>query len=252
MTEVLWVPLLLKVWDILKSKGPARGLMLNPAKCEWSWLNSECEEPCPIPGVPLVPTSEISMLGVPMGSGDFCSKYVSKKLLARLIKTMDQLMDFEDSQTAMFLMRTSYSMVRATHFMRTTPVGLWGEEALEFDALVHKTAEGILGFPLQGDAWVQACLTPKFGGLGLRRVVDHSRAAYAASWYQSQSTSGEEWEIPRMVSKFDRVTQKVASFEIDQKIYEGLVEVRLRPGQATPAAHFRATRRCFYYGGTEC
>jgi hypothetical protein len=108
--------------------------------------------------------------------------------------------------------------------MRTTPVGLWGEEALEFDGLVHKTAESILGFPMQGDTWLQACLTPKFGGLGLRRVADHARAAYAASWHQSQATAGESWSMPRSVVKFEHTTQKAASFKIDQDIYEGLVE----------------------------
>ena len=33
------VPVLLKVWALLKEKGPARGLHLNPSKCEWSWLS---------------------------------------------------------------------------------------------------------------------------------------------------------------------------------------------------------------------
>ena len=60
------VELLKKVWEILKSKGPALGLHLNPSKCEWSWLDPSCELPCPIVmvGVPeaeqakLVPHSD--------------------------------------------------------------------------------------------------------------------------------------------------------------------------------------------------
>ena len=34
--------LLLKVWEILKAEGPPLGLVLNPTKCEWSWLDPKC------------------------------------------------------------------------------------------------------------------------------------------------------------------------------------------------------------------
>ena len=42
------VELLTKVWELIKTKGPALGLHLNPSNCEWSWLNSACDLPCPI------------------------------------------------------------------------------------------------------------------------------------------------------------------------------------------------------------
>ena len=71
------VELLKKVWEVLKAKGPAMGLHLNPSKCEWSWLDPECTLPCPIRlegvseenQVKLVPHSEIQMLGVPLVNG---------------------------------------------------------------------------------------------------------------------------------------------------------------------------------------
>ena len=34
---------------------------------------------------------------------------------------MNKLMDFEDTQAALFLLRLSFGIVRATHFMRTIP-----------------------------------------------------------------------------------------------------------------------------------
>ena len=73
----------------------------------------------------LVLHSEIQMLGVPMGSDAFVSGFVEKKLLGRLQETISKLVDFEDSQSAMFLLRVSYSIVRAVHFMRTTPLHQW-------------------------------------------------------------------------------------------------------------------------------
>ena len=63
--------LLLKVWEILKNGGVPLGLELNSKKCEWSWLNPDCNLVCPIDGVPITPTSEIQILGVPLGSQEF-------------------------------------------------------------------------------------------------------------------------------------------------------------------------------------
>ena len=42
------VGLLRKVWDLIQSRDPELGLHLNSSKCEWSWLDPQCQEPCPI------------------------------------------------------------------------------------------------------------------------------------------------------------------------------------------------------------
>ena len=123
------VELLKKVWQILKDRGPALGLHLNPSKCEWSWLDPDCTLPCPIRldgvaeenQVKWIPHSEIQMLGVPLGGDVFVSDFVRKKLLGRLSETVEKLVWFEDSQAATYLLRVSYSIVRAVHFMRSNP-----------------------------------------------------------------------------------------------------------------------------------
>jgi len=123
------VELLKKAWEIIKTRGPALGLHLNPAKCEFSWLNASCQLPCPIrlegakeeDQVKLVPTDEIQMLGVPLGSDTFTAAYVDKKLFNRLHTTINQLVEFEDTQSAIFLLRVSFSSA-GYHFMRTTPL----------------------------------------------------------------------------------------------------------------------------------
>src|SRR5690348_990598 len=136
--------LLQQVWDLLLSKGPPRGLHLNPDKCEWSWLDSSddgVDPPCPLlsnghhSGVPVVPVDSICMLGVPLGSPASCAAYVKDKLFQRLIPTIERLSDFDDCQSALFL-RTSFGSVMATHFMRTTPLECWTQEASEFDRLI--------------------------------------------------------------------------------------------------------------------
>jgi len=60
---------------------------------------------------------------------------------------VERLADFDDIQSAFFLLRTSYSIVRATHFMRTTPLPKWKLQAEKFDQQVWDAAQGILGLP---------------------------------------------------------------------------------------------------------
>ena len=86
---------------------------------------------------------------------------------------LDKLTVFEDSQAASFLLRVSFSAVRANHFMRTTPLSHWRGVASSFDSTVRGAFESIVGFPLSESAYTQASLTPRLGGFGLRQVSLH-------------------------------------------------------------------------------
>ena len=225
------VELLKQVWEVLKVRGPALGLHLNPSKCEWSWLDPTCSLPCPIRlggvseenQVKLVPHSEIQMLGVPLGDDTFVSGFVSKKLLGRLSETVEKLVGFEDSQAASYLLRVSYSIVRAVHFMRTTPLAQWRKQGEEFDEMVCDAAGRILGYPLDARTFAQAALTPKLGGLGLRRSVEHAGFAYSASWHESRVQAREEWVRPDQVGEV-HVRQADASFSFDEEMHQYLVD----------------------------
>jgi len=200
-------------------------LKVNAKKCEWSWLDASCNLPSPIKDVPLVPTEEIVMLGVPLGSKSKNAAYVERKLFSRLDKVTDKLKDFDDSQSAFYLLRVSFSIVRATHFMRTTPLSNWTSEALKFDSEIRTAAEAILGFTFEDESsYLQACLTPSLGGLGLRRTVVHADTAYAASFLEAMGESGERWAVPSVVLSCESRSQKDASYNIDKKIHAQLVE----------------------------
>ena len=98
--------------------------------------------------VKLVPHSQIQMLGVPLGGDVFVSEFVEAKLLGRLASTVERLVEFEDTQSATYLLRVSFSIVRAVHFMRTTPLEQWKEQAAKFDVMIRSGIERILGFPM--------------------------------------------------------------------------------------------------------
>ena len=42
-----------------------------------------------------------------------------------------------------------FGTVRAVHFMRTTPLEQWKEQAVKFDVMIRNAIESILGFPCQ-------------------------------------------------------------------------------------------------------
>ena len=137
------------------------------------------------------------MLGVPLGSAQKNGEFVARKLFDRLEKVIFQLRDWEDAQSAFYLLRVSFGSVRATHFMRTTPFAHWKEHGERFDEVIRGAAESILGFPFTPPAaYVQACLTPSLGGLGLRRVSEHADVAFAASFHESKVIARESWLEP--------------------------------------------------------
>jgi len=187
--------LLLKVWEILKKGGVPLGLELNSKKCEWSWLNPDCNLVCPIDGVPITPTSEIQILGVPLGSQEFTESFVKRDLLDVAEGVMSKLIDFEDTQAAIFLLRLSFGIVRATHFMRTTPLSLWSKQLVSL-MKVSQTVFQCLGLKPTDEAYAQASVSTTIGGLGVRRILDHANGAFTASWHEAQVITDEKWIKP--------------------------------------------------------
>ncbi len=63
------------------------------------------------------------MLRVPLGTDVFVSDFVEKKLLGRLQDTVNRLVEFEDTQAAAYLLRVSFSIVRAVHLFHAHDSG---------------------------------------------------------------------------------------------------------------------------------
>jgi hypothetical protein len=135
---------------------------------------------------------------------------------------MGKLAEFDDPQAAMYLLRLSYGIVRANHFMRTTPLAQWADVAATFDECVRETVGKILGTSFPGDSYVQACVSSKIGGLGVRRVADHAVGAFSASWYEARATAGEEWVCPSCCGP-SYFPQSVASAAADAATWSSLI-----------------------------
>ena len=88
------------------------------------------------------------MLGVPLGSDEKAAQFIEKELLGNQAKMVNRLADFDDIQSAFFLLRVSFSIVRATHHMRTTPLQKWKDQAESFDKGIWDAAQSILGLTM--------------------------------------------------------------------------------------------------------
>ena len=135
---------------------------------------------------------------------------------------MAKLAAFEDPQVAMYLLRISYGIVRANHFMRTTPLPQWKDIANKFDLCVRETVSKIIGTTFPDDSYRQACISTKIGGLGVRKVEEHAPAAFTASWHEASQTCGEKWTAPDSCLPVNQ-PQSAASAEIDRSTLESLI-----------------------------
>jgi hypothetical protein len=65
--------------------------------------------------------------------------------------------------------------------MRTTPLDLFYDAATDFDMMVRKSFESILGMALDAPSWEQAKLSLNTSGIGLRPCTAHAHGAFIAS-----------------------------------------------------------------------
>ena len=103
----------------------------------------------------------------------FNSEFVEKKLMKRLSRTVTALSEFEDSQAAFYLLRVSYSIVQnsALHADHAT-----GALAGPRQELRQADAQGGGDHPRHSPehSYKQSCVTPKLGGMGMRKVEEHA------------------------------------------------------------------------------
>jgi len=164
------------------------------------------------------------MLGVPLGSAEASEEFVEKELCVATEAVMSKLIEFEDTQAALFLLRLSFGICRATHFMRTTPLSVWRNQAAKFDTVVGQAVFQCLALKPTPEAYDQASVSTTIGGLGVRRILDHAKGAFTASWHESQGITHESWtnNFPESDCSSVYESQQRASSKIDACIMNKL------------------------------
>ena len=146
-----------KVFQFIESEGPARGLVLNVKKSEIWWPTRTGSDP--FPGeVDRVENAGVKLLGAPIGSREFTTEFVKKKLKA-LGEVSKALREVNDAQVEFGLFRGCLSYNKINHLLRTCPPDLLQDALERFDEHFQNMVAQILRVScLSEDQWDQASL----------------------------------------------------------------------------------------------
>jgi len=169
-----------KVFQLIESEGPARGLVLNVKKNEVWWPTRASADPFPAE-VDRVENAGVKLLEAPIGSREFTTEFVKKELKA-LDEVCKALREVNDAQVEFGLFRGCLSYNKINHLLRTCPPELLQDALERFDEHFQNMVAQILRVPcLSESQWEQASLPVKFAGLGVNQTKVIAGSAYVGS-----------------------------------------------------------------------
>ena len=224
----------LRALHVIEELGPALGLHVNLAKCEMFSRQGNISFP-PEVRCSLLPNLDI--LGAPIGDYLHCFKFIagrcaeSRKLLSGLVDVAAV-----DLQVSVSLLRMCGSFCRMFHIARVTPPSLASDGLRSFDEEVKECFVmcSAINLNVTNDAWSQAQLGLKFGGLGLRSLSHHAAAAFIASLSLSGFGKADNIHLKQAVAMFNTQVSPLnaitANFALEspihQKVLSGLIQAQ--------------------------
>ena len=101
--------------------------------------------------------------------------------VSKVLACQARLTDLDDPQVELHLLRSGLSLCKMVHLLRTTPPGSFELHLDRFDRGLRDTLCKVLRSSVHDQAWRQANLPTRLGGLGLRQA----RTAHAAAFLGS-------------------------------------------------------------------
>jgi len=173
-------PLIRQFLDRLLAIGPKYGLFVKMGKTELYWPSGDQAFPeFPAAIVRVGPDQAgIELLGSPVfGSPDFYDDAVQCRV-AKVVDAQHHLSDLDNPQVALHLLRSCLSLCKVNHLLRTVPAPLAASQWSRFDAECRAALGRIVHTSITDDAWAQATLPCRLGGLGLREAAAAHCAAF--------------------------------------------------------------------------
>ena len=128
-----------------------------------------------------VENAGVKLLGAPIGSREFTTEFVKKKLKA-LDDVGKTLREVDNAQVEFGLFRGCLSYNKINHLLRTCPPDLLQDALCQFDDHFQGMIASILRVPcLTDDQWEQASLPVRFAGLGVNQTKVIAGSAYIGS-----------------------------------------------------------------------
>ena len=122
----------------------------------------------------------IEWLKAPIGSGEWVSQWLQKKL-SELQDITQTICAMEYKHEASTLLRSCAAVCRIVHLMRTTPPRQITTFITEFDTTLRTAFESLIESDISAQIWEIAKLPPKYGGMGWRTGLHTYGAHYLTS-----------------------------------------------------------------------
>ena len=225
-----------KAFELLREKGPARGLVLNIEKNEIWWPARRMPDPFPAEVIRVDPRG-VKLLGAPVGNDDYTAAFLEEKL-ARLQEVHKLLREVDDAQVEFGLFRGCLQFNKINHLLRSCPPYLLGSSLSKFDSSFRSMVAEILRLSdLDDEQWEQASLPIRFAGLGVAQCQVVAGAAYIGSCALTKTLVAEmlkrdpEEYVPDhveyLLKDHDRATGKAHAFSaLNSGVQERLSDER--------------------------
>ena len=173
------VPRLLEEIHSLESDALLLGLTLNHSKCEVVGLSQSGLSLWQASGLKFgVVTGEAaSFLGSPLGSKGLDEALLSKHLA---LKEASSRLGRLGAHEAFYLLKASFGVPRLLYLLRSAPA-YSSTELTKLNESILGLLSSTLNLQLNEEAWRQASLPVRWGGLGVRDVTDLAASAFLSS-----------------------------------------------------------------------
>ena len=157
--------------------GPSFGLYINLSKCELYLPSGDSSFPNFHPAIKCInpKNSGLEHLGSPIwGPPQFYDAFLSVQF-DKIVAIQDKLVDLEDPQVELHLLRSCLSVCKVTHLLHCVPSSSLGSFPSRFDLRLRECLSRILCCGISDSSWTQATLPFRLGGLGVHES-EHSAA----------------------------------------------------------------------------
>ena len=174
------VEVLINDYLTVQQVGSSIGLQLNEHKCELITDNHEVLQKFKAiaPSIQHIDVHHSVLLGAPIGNKVGIDAILSKKLeeFQRLANTLKLL----SAHDAFFLLKNCFSLPKLQYILRCAPC-FESQILSQYDDTIRESLQSILNITLSEQAWLQATLPIKRGGLGVRLASQVALPAFLAS-----------------------------------------------------------------------
>ena len=137
----------------------------------------------PLPALPLITGISnsrelgIKVLGAAIGSPEFSQSLAYKRVNA-VSDLLDKFPLLEDSHFSFVLLRSCFSLPKHSYMTKTSSPAPLSSHYLRFDSPLCSAFKTIVGSPLTELQWLNPCIQPSMGGVGICCSFNHVLAFY--------------------------------------------------------------------------